>query len=121
MTEELKLLEEWQKRLRMQDWFISLEYPCTNKDLIGEADGDVEYVESTKCAHIRIIDPETREGSLRPFDLEEILVHELLHCKFALLTNGEDWDNDLHLRILHQLIDDTARALVDAKKERKTK
>jgi len=115
MPEELKLLDEWQTRLGLKDWYICLSYPCKDEDMIGEVDGDVEYVESTKSASIRIIDPEVRKGCIRPFNFEHTLVHELLHCKMAILANGEDWETDLSLRVLHQIIDDLAIALVNAK------
>ena len=116
VPDELKLLDEWKTRLGLQDWYIVLQNASQDKDLIGEADGDVEYIESTKSAIIRVIDPEIRKDGIRPFDFESILVHELLHCKTALLCNGEDWEKDLQLRALHQVVDDIARALVDAKR-----
>ena len=120
LPEELQLLQEWQHRLGLDDWFIVLETHCKQEALMDDADGDVEFVESTKCAKIQVIDPDVRKGALRPFDFEEILVHELLHCKFALLGKGEDWDNNLQLRIVHQLVDDMARALVSAKRNNRS-
>lgn len=116
LPEELELLAEWKQRLGLQDWFITLITHCPKEDLMDNADGDIDYVESTKCAKIQIIDPEVRPDSLRAFDFEETLVHELLHCKFALICKGTDWDNSLQLRVAHILIDDMARALVDAKR-----
>jgi hypothetical protein len=113
---ELKLLNEWQNRLGLQDWFIILETNCEPEkmDLQG-ADGCVSYTETTKAAKIQIIDEKHRTGGIRPFNFEETLVHELLHMKLCLLERGEDWDNKLQLRLLHTIIDDIARALVDAK------
>ena len=124
MPEEFQLLEEWKKILNLNDWFITLKYPCDDDDMMEDADGDVEYVESTRCALIRICNPETRKDGLRPFDFESVLVHELLHCKMSLLGNGEDWDKNLRMRVLHQMIDDLAISFVEAKRkglESKTK
>ena len=123
MSEELKLLDEWTERLGLKDWFIVLETNCKPENmLLQDADGCVSYAETTKSAKISMINKELRSrDSLRPFSFEETLVHELLHLKFCLLEEGEDWDNTLQLRLLHTVIDDIARALIDTKnfKEKK--
>lgn len=119
MPEELQLLDEWQKRLGLQDWFIVLKTNCKQDEILPDADGQVEYVESTKCAEIKILNPDERRSSLRPFDFEEILVHELLHCKLSLFAN-EEWDG-LRSRIAHITVDDLARAFVDAKRSNNDK
>ena len=115
MPEELKLLTEWKERLGLHDWTITLLTNCKQEELDEDADGDVEYVESTKCAKIRIIDPEQRKDALRPFNFELCLVHELMHCKLALLMDGEDWDIGFQPRYLHSIVDDLARAFVETK------
>ena len=116
MPEELKLLEEWSTRFGLQDWLITLETNVKPEDMVmNDADGCIHYTETVKAARIQIIDPSLRKDALRPFNFEETLVHELLHIKLCLLEQGEDWDNEIQLRVLHQLIDDLARAFVDAK------
>lgn len=120
MPEELKLLDEWQKILGLSDWFITLNANCNSQDMeLQDADGYVYYEETLKAAKITIINPETRTFSLRPFDFEETLVHELLHLKFCLLERGDKWESKTQLRVLHQIIDDLARAFVAVKKENK--
>ena len=114
--EEIDLLTEWKNRLGLSDWFFVLMDHCSPSELMEDADGTVEYVETTKCALIRIVDEEQRNDSIRPFDYEQVLVHQLLHCKFALLMGGNDWDRGLQARYLHTLVDDMARALVSAKR-----
>ena len=121
MPEELALLQEWKETLGLHDWYILLQTNCKKDELMDDAGGDVEYIESTKQALIRTIDPNELEGNIKPFNFEETLVHELLHCKFALIADGEDWDNDLQLRVLHQVIDDIAKALVRVKHENSRK
>lgn len=118
---ELRLLREWQNRLGLQDWYVVLETNSkpNNMDL-QDADGCLSYVETTKSAKIQIIDPKLRTNGLRPFDFEETLVHELLHMKMCLLERGENWDKKLQLRLLHVVLDDLARALVDAKRSSKS-
>lgn len=115
MPNELELLSEWKERLGLQDWFITLQTNVDPEELAEDAGGEISYIETTKAATIKIIDPEKCKGNIRPFNLEEILVHELLHAKFCLLERGSDWDKKLQLRLLHTILDDIARALVDAK------
>ena len=126
IPEELQLLDEWQTRLGLKDWLILLETNVDpNKIPIRDADGCVSYEEIVKAAKIQIINPEAIVSDedtirLRPFDFEETLVHELLHLKFCLLERGQKWDKKLQLRLMHQILDDISRALVDAKRSSKS-
>ena len=115
MPEEFTLLSEWQQRLGLQDWAIILQINCSPKEMeIPDVEGCTLWEESTKSAQIQIVDPSKIEELVRPFDFEEILVHELMHIKTTLLSKKDQ--DDITDRILHILIDDTARALVDAKR-----
>lgn len=110
-----QLMAEWQKRLGLHDWQLVLCDTATAADLPDKKRGSVEYVESTKQAAVVILgEEEAKDDELFPYDREKTLVHELLHLKFCLLDNC---GNDLQERIVHQLVDDLARALVDAKRE----
>lgn len=113
---EVALLGEWTKRLGMQDWAISLFVNVDPRDMTVENSlGCTSWEESTKSAVIQIVDPEELETLTRSFDFEEVLVHELLHLKTSLLSSRESKE-DLQERVLHQLIDDLARAMIDIKK-----
>ena len=116
MPRELKLLRYWTNLLGLQDWRIVLETDVKPENMeLSNADGCISYEEVVKAAKIQIIDKNLREPSLQPFDFEETLVHELLHIKFCLLERGKKWEKKLQLRLLHQYVDDLARALVSAK------
>lgn len=109
-------LQEWQERLGLTDWAISLHDCMPTGEMIDEGvDGCTEFQEVNKTARIEILDPDEYGDRVVPFDYERILVHELLHLKLCLIseTGGED---PLQERVAHQLIDDLARALVDAKR-----
>jgi len=109
------LLNEWKIRLGLHDWRISLVPQCKPEDMsIEEANGAVVWEESSKTARVEILDEKYYGSQLEPFDWEEILVHELLHLKLCLLSEE---DNKLLERIIHILIDDLARAFVDAKRK----
>ena len=110
------LLKEWQHRLGLDDWYIVLKDNCSPNDMVlKDCTGETEWQEVTKCAVIRIISKKDYGDRIIAFDKEKTLVHELLHCKFCLLGAS---GNDLQDRIQHQLIDDMARALVDAKRNK---
>lgn len=107
------LLEKWVCRLGLSDWRIALKTDCTPDEMPMSSAGCAEIAESVKCACIYILDPKCHTDRLVPFDGEEILVHELLHLKLALI---QDVENDLQERYVHQILDDLARALVDAER-----
>lgn len=106
------MLKKWQKRLGLSDWTIvlkdnALPSEMTLPDVVGES----EWTESVKSAVIRILREDCYGNRIRPYDYKETLIHELLHLKFCLLSES---GNDLQDRYVHQLIDDLARAFVEA-------
>lgn len=111
------LLEEWQKRLGLTDWRIKLVDNCEPEDMsLRDVAGSTEWTESVKTARIEIMDPKFYGDRIVPFDYEKTLVHELLHLKFSLISLDT---SDLQARVVHQIIDDLARAFVDAKRSEK--
>lgn len=114
-----KLLKEWQNTLGLQDWQIVLETDCSPNDMeLKDVQGETNYDEVNKCAIIRIINEKDYGKRILPFDKEKVLVHELLHIKFWLIQETE---NHTQNRLVHQLIDDMARALVSAKRGKEWK
>lgn len=113
-TAHEKLLREWQNRLGLQDWRIKLVDNCRPENMsLQDVSGDVDWTESTKTARIEILDEQFYGDRIVPYDYEQILVHELMHLKLSLVASQV---NDLQERYMHQVIDDMARALVDAKR-----
>lgn len=102
-----ELLEFWQKNLGLQDWKITLFDNCNHLEVDGCGTTDLDEVH--KIAVIRIIDQVYYGNRVVPFSFEKTLVHELLHVKFAMIDNTDD---KIHDRLLHQYIDDLARAFV---------
>lgn len=109
-----ELLKEWQERLFLHSWRIVLRENCKPDDMaLQDCFGCTDWTEESKTARVDIVDPSCLTDRIVPFDFEKTLVHELLHLKFSLLsTNGDD----MQARYVHQLIDEMARALVDAKR-----
>ena len=118
MNNKEKLLEEWQERLGLQDWAITLGYGYKIEELkTDNSNAETEWALSIKNATIRIVDEKyDKDGSLA-FDFEQILVHELLHLKFAIFDVVDNsYESHIVDELRHQLVDDLARALVMAKR-----
>ena len=114
-----KLLEEWQERLGLQDWMILLRYDCaiedmTNPNWAGENNWDT----INKTSVIKIISKEQYgDNRIMDFDFEKILVHELLHIKFARISfTTDNYEGNIASDLRHSILEDLARALVLAKR-----
>ena len=108
------LLKEWQIRLGLQDWRIKLVTNCKPNEMeLENCAGCTDWTESIKTARIEILDKNYYGKRIVPFDFEKILVHELLHLKLCLVSNNVD---EFQERYMHQIIDDLARAFIDAKR-----
>lgn len=109
-----KLLNEWQTWLGLTDWRIKLKAKCRPEEMeIENVAGCTTWSESIKTARIEIIDPAYYGKRVVPFDWEKTLVHELLHLKTCLVSDNVP---ELQMRVMHQMIDDLARAFIDAKR-----
>lgn len=119
MESSEELLNEWKVRLGLHDWRIKLNPKCTSAEMGDEEDcGCTTFEESTKTARIDILDPQYYGERIVPFDFEETLVHELLHLKLSIVSIGVP---DAQERYMHQIIDDLARAFVDAKRSERSR
>ena len=111
------LLFEWMELLGLQDWRIKLRTKCKPEEMTLEnSAGCTEWDETLKTARIEIIDPAYYGKRIVPFDFEKTLVHELLHLKTSFVSENV---SELQERVMHQMIDDLARALVEAKRKEK--
>jgi hypothetical protein len=116
----MDLFNEWVERLGLQNWRIKLKVNQAEDEIPSDhaVAGHVQFIEEIRCAVIYIVsEAEYPDDSVLNYDFERILVHELLHIKFALFDNTR-WNDETNMpdRHLHQLIDDMARALVCAKR-----
>lgn len=84
----------WQNRLRLKDWHFKVSFVASFDD---DRVGDTEFLADTQSAEIYIL----KTGD----DHEQILVHELLHLRFAIVHQ----DNNPTFEFA---IDSTATALV---------
>lgn len=114
MIDHKKLLEEWKERIGLHDWVIMINDKCRPENMLEpDVSGCCNWDEVNKAARIDMLDPLYYGNRVIPFDWEKTLVHELLHIKLCLVSDGYD---TLWVRYMHQIIDDLARAFVDAKR-----
>lgn len=73
----------WQQRLRLADWDIKFEI-VPLRDMGGTQCGMISWNLEHRIADIKVIHPDDyRKDARRPYDMEETLVHELLHIWVA--------------------------------------
>jgi len=115
--EELdRLLAEWQKRLRLQDWDVKAKI-VRARDLDSfDRSAQVSWTFNSRTALIKIMDPIDYPHNCEwPNDLEESLVHELLHLHFAGISDSLH-DNDWRDGVIEQALTSIDLALVEAKR-----
>jgi hypothetical protein len=117
MSKEELMFHYWRKKLGLRDWTIRFQYNVEPEDMfIDDSCGCTTWQESGKTALIQILKPERYGDRIAPFDIEKTIVHELLHLKLSFISSECD---NLQQRVAHQIIDDLAKAFVDARRENK--
>ena len=100
-----KVASKWQKILRLQDWEVTIDYyrarDFTNADALGECTFNL----NSREGFIKILHPTDYDGD---YDLEWIVVHELLHLHFADWTAKNNYECPVSGE---QAIDSIAQAL----------
>ena len=112
----IKLLKEWQHRLFLDDWIIKVAM-VSEDELEEDLAGQTSFVYTTKMAMISLTEPtKDNTGRIAKYCIEQTLVHELLHCKMALMSNtNTTYESGYLYEHEHQLLDDMAKSLVMAK------
>lgn len=84
-------LAHWQKVLRLQDWDVKVVVVRASQMECGGNAGENTWQLSTKTALIKLCDPvDWPEDTRWEQDMEETLVHELLHLHMALFQPEHD-------------------------------
>lgn len=113
-----ELRREWQKTLRLQDWKITSKFVTPGEMPKGYQDsvGYNEIKLHAKQSNIKILDPElaNAERRERAADVEDTLVHELIHCHVQPFWTPDEPMNTL----IEQMIEVVAGALVGLKRKK---
>ncbi len=91
--DELRLkCREWQQILRLQDWDIEVNIK-RHREIqgpSGDEEGRIRTNEDYKKGFIEILDPiDLDPARYAPLDMEEVLVHELLHIHFRFANDHD--------------------------------
>ena len=106
------LLPKWQKILRLEDWDIHVKMVRHYELAGGENAGSCHYSVTLREATLQVMDPIDNSHEY-PEDIEEVLVHELVHLVFSGIDNGETGQIEGASRIFYeQAVEATARALI---------
>lgn len=103
-----RLCREWQDRLGLAHWHIDAEIVrgAEIDDNLGQVDVAIER----ECALVRLKTHEDYHSAF-PYDIEQTLVHELLHIVFDMAgVEGNE--------MFEQAVDRIARVLVRMKREK---
>ena len=104
-----ELCKKWQEILKLHDWDVRVD--LGRSDELSEPDREGEcFVELAKGeALIRLLDPKIPYDFTFQYDVEKVLVHELLHLSFAPF---EPEDDSLRHDLWEQTIERMAKTLV---------
>jgi hypothetical protein len=81
----------WQKRLRLQDWNVSIKLART-AELRPKTLGNINWDRRDKSAVISVMDPDDYKfnGNAMLDDMEMTIVHELVHLHLSGLPRNDD-------------------------------
>ena len=108
-------LEEWQKILYLNDWIISVDIVTRDQMKNSDFRGQNLFNISNKVAEIYILRPEDYFDNLLKYCAEQILIHELLHCKYNWLVLSDNAEGRFMDEMLHQKLEEMSRSLIMAK------
>ena|ERR1017187_7183391 len=112
--QEMEALCEWWKcKLRLSDWEIKLLI-VRQWDIQGNA-GTCNFTVSNRTAVVKLLDPmDYDSSSLWPQDMEQTLVHELLHIHMG--TFSETATGSAEERFEEHAVDGLSKAFVEIKR-----
>jgi hypothetical protein len=119
-NELAELGEKWQGLLGLRDWTIC--YRLSNREEMDNNSGLCTYNHLLRQAVIELADPssnfDNKFNQYFKYDMEKVLVHELLHPKMAFITDniGDVSETSLEYAVAHIILEDLANALVDAER-----
>jgi hypothetical protein len=117
--EQLKnLCNEWQKVLGLSDWDIKITISRAKEMFDEDTQAGVNWVLRKKTALIKILDPIDYKISGVTFweqDMEQSLVHELMHLHIASFDNSKE--GSLEDICVDQVCDIVAKGFVKLKRQ----
>lgn len=134
VEQALEYIRFWQERLRLKDWVVDVVVRKPQKKENSFLTADVVYEPATRIARIRLyVDPSIKSEPATSdaqevyvllqqaniFELERVILHELLHIMLAPLLPDVGTRSDAESLLLEQVINTLATALVELRKAAK--
>lgn len=121
--EEFKTQEElnqylkwWQDKLFLNDWIIKARIGRPEDFINEDACGENSMIFQNKQAMILILDKQYfPKDNISKYCAEQILCHELLHCRYNWMENRETYEGVYIDEMEHQLLEQMAKSLIMAK------
>lgn len=115
--EELETLgHEWQEKLGLQNWNICFEL-CRQCDFkLQNVNGENSWTRANMTSIINVLKSDEAYNPCFKYDMELIVVHELLHLYFAVLQPDSGSEEEMQVEQSIELI---AKALVQSKRDNK--
>ena len=110
------LLTEWQKRLRLQDWDVQVSITRERDMPIDSSRGAIRWNVNTKEAWLHILDPIDYPPDQVPQDIEQTIIHELLHLHLVMVAEMAGENETIQITT-EQAIVCISEALVRLKRE----
>lgn len=109
-------LRYWQEKLFLTDWIIKVIL-CSPEDMdLSDVCGENNFQIENKCCVIKIMKPEFYGDRITKYCAEEILIHELLHCKYNWVERDYNSIEVAYYDTLeHSLIEQMAKTLLMTK------
>lgn len=116
LEQAYKCLKEWQERLFLQDWIIKINLVEPDEMVMKDVCGENVFQIETKCCVVKILKPEFYGDRIVKYCAEEILIHELLHCKYNWVERDYNSIEVVYFDTLeHSLLEQMAKSLLMAK------
>lgn len=114
-------LRWWQHKLYLDSWMIlahttdTIVDKCGERQVATEGFNTFEFESSQSSIQILTRESHDNERILFRYCAEKILVHELLHCKYAWMDNQGSYEGVYVCSREHQLLEEMAKSLIMAK------
>lgn len=114
-------LRWWQHKLYLDSWMILAH---TTDEIVDDKGENQDYTEGfntfvfeSSQASIQILTKKAHDENnmLFKYCAEKVLVHELLHCKYAWMDNQGSYEGVYVCSREHQLLEEMAKSLIMAK------
>jgi hypothetical protein len=108
-------LKWWQEKLFLMDWIIKAKMVSPDEFTEPNLAGENLFEIANKASTIKIISKKYYDDKVIKYCAEQILVHELLHCKYNWLADNGSYEGKYLDVMEHSLLEQMAKSLVMAK------